>query len=107
MLVPVISLLLIQLKLIACELTAWEYLLGADMFQSAVLDSQDRFSIRWLVDRETDTIDFVVLCNCTGWVGLSISSAPLGTLGAFGDIILVGYNDLTGEGYIEVSLTRT
>lgn len=101
MIVPIVLLLL--LKLTAGYLTAWDYLIGADMDRSVVLDDEGRVRIRWMLDRRNEAMDFVVFANCTGWVGLSISSAPLGTPGALGDIILAGYDDSTGRGYIEVS----
>lgn len=63
----------------------------------------DDFTFRWGIER--DRIEFEIQANTTGWVGLAMADASPAVL--VGDIWMGGYDDVTGQSYLEVYLLNT
>ena len=72
------------------------------MENEQVLDPNSEVFLRWTVINGTGDIEMELQVKCTGWVGISFAVGELGVPGAQGDIIMGGYNDEFGIGYIEV-----
>lgn len=72
------------------------------MENEQVLDANGQIVLRWTVIDGTGDIEMELQANCTGWMGISFAVGELGVPGAQGDIIMGGYNDELGLGYIEV-----
>ena len=69
------------------------------MFRQKVLDTQGNFILRWGFKENTGDIEFEMQANCTGWLGIGISSPD----GASVDIVMGGYDDVNEVGEFENS----
>ena len=78
--------------------------LATVMENEQVLDDNNQFILRWTILNETQEIEMEMEGNCTGWLGIGFSYDPPFTRGSLADLIMGGYNDQTGEGYVEVNL---
>lgn len=69
-----------------------------------ILDNFGNIILRWTILNATNEIEIEFQVNTTGWVGIAFSQGTLGKPGAYADIILGGYDDQLGRGYVEVRL---
>lgn len=74
------------------------------MENEKVLDKFNNIILRWTVLNATREIEIELQANCSGWIGIAFSDGTLGKPGAYGDIILGGYDDQLGLGYIQVRI---
>lgn len=72
------------------------------MENEKVMDPDNQFILRWTVLEGTGDIEIEMQVNCTGWLGISFAEGQIGTLGAYSDVIMGGFNDELQLGYIEV-----
>lgn len=73
------------------------------MENEQVLDPSGPMILRWTIINETAEIEIEVQTNCTGWMGVSFGNGlGFGRPGALGDLMIGGYDDELGIGYIEV-----
>ncbi|XP_057374728.1 uncharacterized protein LOC130695582 [Daphnia carinata] len=72
------------------------------MENEQVLDPLGPMILRWTIINETSEIEIEVQTNCTGWMGVSFGNGlGFGRPGAQGDLMIGGYDDELGIGYIE------
>ncbi|MCU6035096.1 hypothetical protein H3U54_19405, partial [Clostridioides difficile] len=72
------------------------------MENEQVLDPSGPMILRWTIINETAEIEIEVQTNCTGWMGVSFGNGlGFGRPGALGDLMIGGYDDELGIGYIE------
>lgn len=65
------------------------------------LDSGRQILLRWTIIESSGDIEMEISANCTGWMGISFAvGTPM--VDGMGDIIMGGFDDQTGRGYIEV-----
>lgn len=95
--------LMVAVALVACCSSA-PHFRATVMENEKVLDNFDQIILRWTILDDTD-IEMEIQANCTGWIGIALAHGRLGEPGSYGDIIMGGYDDETGEGYIEVVST--
>lgn len=72
------------------------------MENQALLEPTGQMKIRWTVIGGTGDIEMEILANCTSWMEVGFVSGHKGEPGALVDVILTGYDDETGSGYIQV-----
>lgn len=87
----IICLLLLSVSITQAFPKAFELIYVAD------LDGQGQFVMNWGFKDGTGDIEIQLQANCTGWLSISIV-APDGNLE---DILVVGYDDVAGTGYVE------
>lgn len=66
------------------------------------LDNDSKVLLRWTVLEATEEIEMELVANCTGWTGIGFAQGVVGQPGSYGDVIMGGYVDETGQGFIQV-----
>lgn len=73
---------------------------GAEETRVETLDS--RYTVEWKVNRNVETVEFLVIANTTGWVGFGLSYNGKMT----GADIVIGGVSSNGQTYFEVRQKR-
>lgn len=100
------TLALILIVVLDCCLAAPHFRNGNKlaMENEQVLDPNNQFILRWTVLNATGEIQIEMQANCTGWLGFGFTYDDLFTVGSLGDVIIGGYNDTSGKGFVEVRI---